>query len=109
MAAAARWFEADHELDVVVMLDDWTRPVGLVDRGHYLGVLRIEQLVHRLLAGTGSWAAVRILALTWATRLSGMLTMPWSARAWRATAIRHLRWLGVDLPSPLLSAGLPAG
>ena len=24
------------------------------DRGHYLGVLRIEQLVHRLLAGPGS-------------------------------------------------------
>ena len=32
VAAAARWFEADRELDVVVMLDDWTRPVGLVDR-----------------------------------------------------------------------------
>jgi hypothetical protein len=100
------WFEAagrlglgaDHELDFVVVLDDWSRPVGLVDRacaagngqpkrtvlktrpstapetvvaramarpaadrfdplvcvddrGHYLGVLRIEQLVHRLLAG----------------------------------------------------------
>jgi EAL domain-containing protein (putative c-di-GMP-specific phosphodiesterase class I) len=101
VAAAARWFEADHGLDVVVVLDDWTRPVGLVDRacaagrgqpkrtvlktrpsaapeavvaramarpaadrfdplvcvddrGHYLGVLRIEQLVHRLLAGPGS-------------------------------------------------------
>ena len=98
VAAAAGWFDADHELDVVVVLDDWSRPVGLVDRacaagngqpkrtvlktrpstapetvvaramarpaadrfdplvcvddrGHYLGVLRIEQLVHRLLAG----------------------------------------------------------
>ncbi|HEV3497045.1 MAG TPA: hypothetical protein VHA34_11900, partial [Actinomycetes bacterium] len=100
VAAAAHWFEADHELDVVVVLDDWSRPVGLVDRacaaargrpkrtllktrpstapetvvaramarpaadrfdplvcvddrGHYLGVLRIEQLVHRLLTGPG--------------------------------------------------------
>jgi hypothetical protein len=26
-------------------------PLVCVDRGHYLGVLRIEQLVHRLLAG----------------------------------------------------------
>jgi hypothetical protein len=98
LAAAARRFEADHGLDVVVVLDDWSRPVALVDRacaagrgqpkrallktrpstapetvvaramarpaadrfdplvcvddrGHYLGVLRIEQLVHRLLAG----------------------------------------------------------
>jgi hypothetical protein len=32
VAAAARWFEADHDLDVVVVLDDWSRPVGLVDR-----------------------------------------------------------------------------
>jgi EAL domain-containing protein (putative c-di-GMP-specific phosphodiesterase class I) len=100
MTAAARWFEADPELDVVVVLDDWCRPVGLVDRacftgrgqpkrtvlktrpstapetvaaramarpaadrfdplvcvddrGHYVGVLRIEQLVHRLLVGRG--------------------------------------------------------
>ena len=98
VAVAAGWFDADHELDVVVVLDDWSRPVGLVDRdcaagngqpkrtvlktrpstapetvvaramarpaadrfdplvcvddrGHYLGVLRIEQLLHRLMDG----------------------------------------------------------
>jgi EAL domain-containing protein (putative c-di-GMP-specific phosphodiesterase class I) len=28
VAAAAGWFDADHELDVVVVLDDWSRPVG---------------------------------------------------------------------------------
>ena len=32
VTAAARWFEADPELDLVVVLDDWGRPVGLVDR-----------------------------------------------------------------------------
>jgi hypothetical protein len=36
------WFDADHRFDPLVCVDD---------RGHYLGVLRIEQLVHRLLAG----------------------------------------------------------
>ena len=97
--AAARWFEADPELDLVVVLDDWAvrsgwstgpaspggasptdraqdppvhcpqtvvawamaRPaadrfdplVCVDDRGHYVGVLRIEQLVHRLLVGRG--------------------------------------------------------
>jgi hypothetical protein len=42
MATAAGWFDADHRFDPLVCVDD---------RGHYLGVLRIEQLVHRLLAG----------------------------------------------------------
>jgi len=36
------WFDADHRFDPLVCVDD---------RGHYLGVLRIEQLVHRLMAG----------------------------------------------------------
>jgi EAL domain-containing protein (putative c-di-GMP-specific phosphodiesterase class I) len=94
--AAARDLGADQDLDVVVVLDDWSRPVGLVDRGgagrgrlkrtvlkarpstspqalaaramarpaadrfdplvcvddrgRYLGVVRVEQLVERLLA-----------------------------------------------------------
>jgi hypothetical protein len=101
LAEAGRWFGADPDLDVVVVLDDWSRPVALVDRddaagrgrprrallkakpstppdalveramarpaaerfdplvctddqGRYLGLLRIEQLVHRLLAGRPS-------------------------------------------------------
>jgi hypothetical protein len=51
LAAAARWFEAVARAMARPAADRFDPLVCVDDRGHYLGVLRIEQLVHRLLAG----------------------------------------------------------
>jgi hypothetical protein len=51
LAAAARWFEAVARAMAHPAADRFDPLVCVDDQGHYLGVLRIEQLVHRLLAG----------------------------------------------------------
>jgi hypothetical protein len=81
--AAARWFEADPELDVVVVLDDWSRPVGLVDRARATGHGQPKRTVLKTRPSTApETVAARAMAAPPPTA-----STPWSASTTAATTL----------------------